>query len=51
MEPAKQMGTEWTCSPGEDGPYWDNGKGRDPVCHDPVRQCPWLWFRVPTRTL
>ena len=46
MESAKQVGSEWTCPPGEDedGPYWDYGKGHDPVCHVPARQCPWLWF-------
>jgi len=51
MEPAKQVGTAWTCPSGEDddeGPYWDNGKGHDPVCHIPARQCPSLWLPVAT---
>src|SRR5579862_5321677 len=51
MEPAKRAGTEWVCPPGEDGedgPNWDKGKDRDPVCHVPVSQCPSLWFPVAT---
>lgn len=44
LQPAKQVGTVWSCAQEEDGPFWENGKDRDPVCHDPARQCPALWF-------
>jgi hypothetical protein len=44
LDPAKKVGTGWSCSSGEDGPFWDNGKDSGPVCHDPVRQCPVLWL-------
>jgi hypothetical protein len=52
MEPAEEVGTEWTCPPSDDeqGPFWDNGKENSPVCHVPERQCPWLWFPVTTVT-
>lgn len=58
IEPAKQAAdaaevkpaTDWQCAEGQEGPFWENGKGRDPVCHDPVRQCPVLWFPVATQS-
>jgi hypothetical protein len=48
LDSPKQVGEVWICAQGEDGPFWENGKDRDPVCHDPVRQCPALWFPVAT---
>ncbi len=47
IEPAKKVGTEWTCPPDEDGPI--TGEVSYIVCHDPVRQCPSLWFPVATQ--
>ena len=47
---AQLNGTEWTCPRGQDGPFWDNGKGRNPVCHDPVRECPVLWLPFASQT-
>ena len=44
MEPAERIGTSWMCPREADGPFWDNGKDRDPVCHYPERQCPELLF-------
>ena len=44
LGPAKRNGAEWVCAEGDDGPFWDNGKNRDPICNVPVRQCPVLWF-------
>ena len=44
LDPAKQVDAGWTCAHGGDGPYWDKGKERSPVCHIPVRQCPVLWL-------
>lgn len=49
VEPAKAVDSEWVCLHGESGPFWDNGKDRDPVCHEPVRQCPALWFPYVTQ--
>jgi hypothetical protein len=49
LEPAKQTGEAWTCPEGTSGPIWDNGKDRAPVCHDPVSQCPALWFPLVTQ--
>lgn len=46
LEPAKQAGAEWACPEEEQGPVWENGKGRRPNCHIPVRQCPVLWFPI-----
>ena len=40
----------WRCAEGQKGPFWENGKGRDPVCHEPVRQCPVLWFPLATQS-
>jgi hypothetical protein len=50
LERATKSGNVWTCPPSEDedGPHWDNGKDRDPVCHIPVRLCPSLWFPYAT---
>jgi hypothetical protein len=43
--PAKQRERVWVCDDGvAEGPFWDHGKDRDPVCHYPVRQCPVLWL-------
>ncbi len=39
----------WACKEQAQGPFWDNGKDRDPVCHVPVRQCPSLWFPIATQ--
>jgi S1-C subfamily serine protease len=50
LEPAKQNGTEWACPPGQDGPFEENGKGRDPVCHVPVRECPVLLLPFASQT-
>jgi hypothetical protein len=50
LEPTKQTGIEWTCPTGQDGPFWDNRRGRDPVCHVPVRDCPMLLFPVVTQS-
>lgn len=44
LEPAKQQEGQWVCVAPESGPFWDNGKDQPAVCHDPVRQCPVLWF-------
>jgi hypothetical protein len=49
LEPAKQVGDTWTCRQGTTGPFWDNGKGTTPVCHDPTSQCPVLWFPLITQ--
>ncbi len=49
VEPARQVGTVWECAREEDGPFRENGKDRDPVCHDPVRQCPVPWFPFATQ--
>lgn len=45
VEDAKLDRSEWTCPPGEDGPFDGNTQGRhNPVCHVPARECPSLWF-------
>jgi hypothetical protein len=45
VEDAKLSGTDWTCAPGQDGPFDGKAEGRkNPVCRDPIRQCPSLWF-------
>jgi hypothetical protein len=44
VEPAKEATKVWRCAQGQDGPFWENGTGRDHVCHEPARQCPMLWF-------
>lgn len=50
MEPAKQNAAgEWTCQEG-DGPFQENGKGTDPVCHIQIRQCPVLLFPIATES-
>jgi hypothetical protein len=46
LETAKLDGTHWTCAEEGQGPFWDNGKDRNPICRVPVRQCPMLWFPV-----
>jgi len=44
LEPAKQETGAWVCRAGEDGPFEENSKGAQPVCHVPERQRPSLWF-------
>jgi hypothetical protein len=46
---AEEIRTQWACDDDDEGPLWDNGDNKDPVCHIPVRQCPALWFPFVTQ--